>query len=229
MPRIATDHTGKSFDRLKVLRRDPSKGDRPYWICQCQCGATLSARASHLVSGVVASCGCRRRELISQLSIKHGHYAGNKASPSYASWSAMHDRCGRYKGYETVSICKEWSDFTVFLADMGERPSLKHSIDRIDPSGNYEPGNCRWATAFEQNRNKLNNHRITHAGETLTVTEWAERLGIPHSILYRRLKLGWDAKRTIETPVAKRRHSGWRALASTPDASAPRPPVRTDR
>jgi hypothetical protein len=210
MPRNAVDHTGKKFDRLYVLRRDTSKKNRSYWICQCQCGVTLSARASHLISGVVPSCGCRRRELISQLSTKHGHYAGNKASITYKSWSSMHDRCGKYKGYKTVSICKEWSDFTIFLADMGERPSLKYSIDRICTSGNYEPGNCRWATTTEQNRNKSNNHRITHAGKTLTVTEWAERLSIPNGILYRRLKLGWDAKRAIETPVAKRSHSGWR-------------------
>jgi hypothetical protein len=119
MPRNAVDHTGKKFDRLYVLRRDTSKKNRSYWICQCQCGVTLSARASHLISGVVPSCGCRRRELISQLSTKHGHYAGNKASITYKSWSSMHDRCGKYKGYKTVSICKEWSDFASSIPLIG--------------------------------------------------------------------------------------------------------------
>jgi hypothetical protein len=211
MGRKAVDHSGSRFERLIVLKKDASISVRSYWVCQCDCGKTISVRASHLLDKTSTSCGCKKLELISKKSKKHGHYVGNRPSPTYSSWSSMRDRCGSQPGYESVTICDRWNDFNAFLADMGTRPSLKHSIDRINPFGNYEPNNCRWATMTEQNRNKRNNHVLTYNNETLTITAWAERMKVPHSVLYRRAKLGWPSEKIITKPVALRSHSKWRS------------------
>jgi len=89
-----------------------------------------------------------------------------------------------------------------FYNDMGKKPTKKHSLDRIDGNGNYEPSNCRWATRTEQNRNKNNNHRITYNGETLTVVEWAERMGMKNHTLQARINnYGLSIEEAITRPV----------------------------
>lgn len=110
----------------------------------------------------------------------------------------MRERCespkARYYhryGGRGISVCERWLKFENFLADMGERPP-RMSLDRFpNNDGNYEPGNCRWATNLQQHRNKSSNRLISHEGETLTVTEWAERFGIQRAALYERLKRGY--------------------------------------
>jgi hypothetical protein len=101
--------------------------------------------------------------------LKHGAARTNGETPEYRSWRAMRDRCNceshsEYKRYGArgIRVCERWNDFTLFLADMGPKPTARHSIDRIDPDGNYEPSNCRWATAIEQARNKRNSKRKEH-------------------------------------------------------------------
>lgn len=117
----------------------------------------------------------------------HGHYKGRKGSPTYVSWQSMKARAGKKRGYEHVSICERWkSSFENFLADMGERPSLIHTLDRIDPYGNYGPDNCRWATAAEQMVNRRNTVKVN--GEP--IIQLADRTGISVHKLRWRLRIG---------------------------------------
>lgn len=111
----------------------------------------------------------------------------------------------RYGG-RGIRVCERWrNSFTAFLADMGERPSASHSLDRINTNGNYEPENCRWATRLQQNRNSRNNTLIEWNGETLCIAEWAERTGISKFVLSMRLLRGWSIERTLTFPVSRSR------------------------
>jgi hypothetical protein len=127
--------------------------------------------------------------------IKHGH----SFSPTYRSWRMMVSRCkypthNSYKNYggRGIVVCVRWQSFENFLADMGERPSIHHQIDRIDTDGHYEPGNCRWATVREQHRNMKRNRLITIGGRTLCATDWAQANGIKPATVLSRIGLGWD-------------------------------------
>lgn len=148
----AEDLTGRRFGRLVVLRRHASPGANPRWDCLCDCGNEKAILGGGLRAGYATSCGCRQREA----RLTHGL----TYHPTYNSWDSMIQRCANPKtaGYENyggrgVSVCAEWATFEGFLASMGLRPPGT-SIDRIDPSGDYEPGNCRWATAAEQGWNR---------------------------------------------------------------------------
>jgi len=125
----------------------------------------------------------------------------------------MLNRCrneneGNYHNYggRGIAVCERWKEsFEKFFEDMGPRPSVKHSIDRIDNDGNYEPGNCRWATSKEQSRNKRVNYLVSHDGETKCVSEWAEKHGLKSSVLYYRLvKLGWTFEKSVSWPSFNR-------------------------
>lgn len=139
---------------------------------------------------------------------RHGHSAGGEISPEYQSWYSMRCRCNnpnasnyaRYGG-RGIRVHERWDVFENFLADLGPRPSPSHTLDRIDVDGNYEPGNCRWATWQEQHRNRRNNHRLSFRGETLTVQEWSERIGIPVKTLHERLRRGLSTERALTQPL----------------------------
>lgn len=155
MPLI--DLTGKKFGRLLVIgRASTSRTREATWLCVCDCGAQHNASGRNLRTSKVTSCGCAQRE--SRLT--HGQCPRGRASRTYVSWRAMIERCRnpgavnfKYYGGRGVSVCPRWQSFEAFAADMGERPP-HHSLDRIDPNGNYEPANCRWASLEEQARNK---------------------------------------------------------------------------
>jgi hypothetical protein len=111
-------------------------------------------------------------------------------------------------GAHGIQVCDRWrNSFAAFLEDMGERPSLRHSIDRYpDKDGNYEPGNCRWATRGQQNRNTRRNVMLTYKGETLCMKDWSYRTGININTLHARLARGWTIEDAIDTPVDCRFH-----------------------
>lgn len=130
-----------------------------------------------------------------------------KTKPSeWRSWEAMLGRC--YKpntndyalyGGAGITVCAEWRhSFDAFLAYMGPKPTPKHSIDRIDSKGNYEPGNVRWATMREQNANRRNTVRITVEGRTATIQEWSDITGVSYYKIYARLKRGWTPEKAIK-------------------------------
>lgn len=157
---IRLDLTNQRFGRLIAIAPGPAKSKS--WRCRCDCGTVRDFRMTHLRSGHTKSCGCLHRELFAQLKTRHGDCKRRSPTSSeYYSWLAMKSRCGNpktdkyhYYGGRGISVCERWrNDFTAFLADMGRKPSSRHSIDRINNDGNYEPGNCRWATTGEQKLN----------------------------------------------------------------------------
>ena len=142
---------------------------------------------------------------------KHGMWG----TPEYRSWDAMLQRCYNHQhrswanyGGRGITVCERWrNSFEAFYADMGNKPTLQHTIDRYpEKSGNYEPGNCRWATRKEQQRNTRTNHLLTFRGETLTMAEWAERLGFGDWIIESRLRRGWTIEKTLTLPLQPRQY-----------------------
>lgn len=138
----------------------------------------------------------------------HGARTGGKVCPEYTAWAHMRRRCTdtNYKYYHRyggrgIKVCPQWDNFDVFFRDMGKKPNKKYSLDRIDNDGNYEPGNCRWATQKQQVNNSSRVLRINAFGETLKSEEWAERYGVPNKTIVNRLRKGWSAERAVSTPL----------------------------
>ena len=133
---------------------------------------------------------------------------GKKGTPEYSVWALMRDRCNNpnnkkfdYYGGKGVSVCERWDDFTLFLDDMGHRPSRLHTIDRIDSGGNYDPDNCKWSTRKEQVRNRSNTKMLTVDGATKPMAEWAEIYEIPYQVVNKRVWRGWDHKRALTQKI----------------------------
>lgn len=138
--------------------------------------------------------------------LKHGGHG----TLTYARWKSMMQRCYtttasnyRYYGGKGIAVCERWHDFVAFLADMGEC-SKAETLDRINNAKGYEPGNCRWATMAEQNRNRTNCIELTHAGRTMILRDWAEEIGISANALAMRIRLGWDTARALTQPLKTR-------------------------
>lgn len=167
MPRPAIDFTGQTKGFLKVLRRIGTQGTAPLWEVHCECGTKAKMTSSQLL-GATVSCGCYR--LSGDHKRRHGHAAKAAKSRVYRCWDSMKQRCynpnnirfDQYGG-RGIQVCDRWlNSFENFYADMGEQPSRKHSIDRIDNDGNYTPSNCRWATDQQQKAT----HGITKLDES---------------------------------------------------------------
>ena len=158
------DLTGHQYGRLTVIRRAGHRGKKVIWLCSCKCGGEARPTSANLRNGTTKSCGCLQIETAAAAARKrstvHGHNPTGKASPTYNSWHSMRARCTRasHKSYPNyggrgITVCDRWREFANFLSDMGERPDGM-TLDRIDNDGNYEPLNCRWATASQQQQNK---------------------------------------------------------------------------
>lgn len=194
------DLTGQRFNYLTVLRDSGRRSKSGvYWVCKCDCGRETVCIAGSLRNGSIKSCGC---------SISYSR-KGNSQKRLFVTWRNMHDRCSnpksnRYHIYGAigVSVCVEWADYFVFekwaLAN-GYTDEL--TIDRFpNKDGNYEPGNCRWATYKEQARNRKKSILVDFGGETRALSEWAELYDVKYSVLAKRHKLGWDFFRALTEP-----------------------------
>lgn len=193
---------GQKFGQLTVITEDGKigKGNFIAYICLCDCGKAIRTRGSSLSSGHTKSCGCNNPRRTT-----HNQSRTN----DYRIWVGMHARCNSgpdsdyYKNYASrgITVCDRWKIFENFIADMGPRPSSKHSIDRINNDGNYEPKNCRWATVKQQRSNTRLNHYLCFKEQKMTIREWSEDTKLPYGIILWRIKKGWSAERTLTTPI----------------------------
>ena len=195
------DISGQRFGRLIVLRLIERTRSATRWECRCDCGAITVTAASRLKSGKTQSCGCLRAELTSERRKIHGL----SAHGTYKSWVQILQRCTNPKdkrwsqyGGRGITIAPQWLDFSAFVRDMGIKPQ-GCSIDRIDNNGNYEPGNCRWASQQTQQNNRSNNHLLTAMGQTMTIAEWSRHSGIQWNTLWARIRAGWSAELAVST------------------------------
>jgi hypothetical protein len=194
---------GQRFGRLKVIadappRLAPNGVSILRSLCVCDCQKQVVVQNSLLRKGLTKSCGCLRVEVSRATHYVHGHHTIGNQTPTYTTWQSMRQRCDdpnchafQHYGGRGIVVCDRWKRFENFLADMGERPSGLE-IDRINNDGNYEPGNCRWATRKEQMRNTRQNKICTVRGVMGCVTELAEMFGVNPKASQQRLRRGWS-------------------------------------
>lgn len=182
---------GKIYGLWLVTGLAPKKARHYFYRCKCSCGNIRNVDRVNLLSGRSRSCGCF------ELSLKTQH--GMTGMPIHRTWGGMKNRClnpnnPQFKNYggRGIKVCERWLEsFENFYADMGDKPSPNHSLERKDNEMGYSPDNCIWATPKEQARNTRVNVLVTIEGETKTLAEWSEQNGIDYSTLWRRHKSGW--------------------------------------
>lgn len=173
---------GEIFGRLTVLSEAPRRKHFRYWLCQCSCGSSPKEVRHYDIGMSTKSCGCLQVESIQKLHRQNTTHGKSKTS-EYVVWQTMWARCTNpenkdYKRYKDRTPPEKWRDFQAFFADMGPRPSAKHSIERIDNDKPYGPDNCIWATIREQSRNRSTNVNIEYQGRTNCMSVWAEEFNL---------------------------------------------------
>lgn len=190
----------KRFGHLAVLGtfRD---GGRLKATCQCDCGSVKTIRMDALVSGATVSCGCHSAKQTTDRNTTHGM----SKTLAYSSWHCMMNRCYRpdheafaQYGGRGITVCDRWHTFENFVQDMGE-PTAGQQIDRKDFNGNYEPGNCRWASSKENANNRSNSKHLTLNGRTQTIAEWAREAGVNYVTFFSRLRRGWSLSDALKS------------------------------
>jgi hypothetical protein len=188
---------------IGIVKRRP-RGNPLVVAVRCDCGTERTLDARSLTRGQTMSCGCFNRDQ------KTTH--GRSRTPEYGAWKNMKGRCtvpthhawANYGG-RGIRVCDLWlTSFDAFFAELGERPSPDHELDRINNEGDYEPGNCRWATIKENLRNTRSNRFITLDGLTLTVAEWAERTGQRYDTIHHRMRRGQTEEQAIRGGTDRR-------------------------
>ena len=205
---VNTDIIGMKFGMLTVISYSHSKNRKSYWMCQCDCGTKKVLRLDTFKNNTTSktvSCGCYNRVKCSSATHRLSH------TKLYHTWASMKDRClnknnphyDRYGG-RGITINNEWYDYENFYnwaISNGYEEGL--SIDRIDNNGNYEPSNCKWTTQSVQNRNTSRNRMYTINGESLCITDIANKYNINRNTLNYRLNKGVPIEDAIKPPIKK--------------------------
>lgn len=208
------DLEGQVFHRLTVLGivGRIARLRVNIWLCRCQCGKLTQVRAQQLRTGSTKSCGCWNSDVTAQRNTTHGmsHLS------EYKIWEGMRKRCrsnpnrpNDFHNYAErgITICDRWDDFRLFLEDMGSRPTPKHSIERRDNDGNYEPDNCYWGNPIQQANNKRTSRILTAFNKSQTLAQWSKETKIPVARISARLKRGWSVEKSITEPLHINRYA----------------------
>lgn len=205
MPLKVKNLLGHAYGEWTVIQYAgiASNSRKAAWLCECKCGTRKVITSNNLKRAL--SCGCGRREKTILRNTTHGR----ARSPEHRAWCAMKKRCynqndPRYKdwGGRGVIVCDKWrNSFESFLSDMGSRPSNKHSVDRIDVNGNYEPENCRWATSDIQATNTRRNVKLTIGVDTRCLSEWAREAGVHPATFANRVEANWSEDDLLLPPT----------------------------
>ena len=190
-----------ALERLK--KQNDRSSSNPRHGCRSFCAGSTS-RVGIGFSSMSYNNGLPRKN-------RHGDAARGQHAPEWDRWVAMISRCTNPKqsnypryGGRGIRVCDRWlNSYEDFLSDMGRIPTPEHSIDRINNDGNYEPGNCRWVTRFEQQNNRRNTMVIEHDGKKLTAKEWSAATGIPSQRIQHRIKHGWPIPEALSAPATK--------------------------
>lgn len=206
------DLTDRTFGRLWVRQIIPTnKGI--FWFCQCVCGGDTITSTNKLKSGHTTTCGCKQRESITERNTTHDL----SHTPEYQIYRGMMSRCysetsdaSFHYQERGITVCERWrNSVEAFCSDMGPRPTPKHTLERINNDGNYEPGNCKWATYTEQALNRraprrTGIHLLTAHGKTQNISRWCEELGISSTLLHMRIRRGWPLERVLRPKQIRR-------------------------
>ena len=205
------DITGVVSGRLTAIRFSRmNKQRQAVWLCRCSCGTEKEVASRYVISGHTRSCGCLKRDEPGAKTHGMSHTAEN------STWRKIKGRCANANdsdyalyGGRGIKVCERWQhSFEAFFEDMGARPSERHSIERVDVNGNYEPANCVWATAQEQARNRRTTTWFVYHGDRLCLTEHCVRAGKCQRMVWKRLRRGWSIEEALETPSGKARGEG---------------------
>lgn len=210
MRKIRKDITGKKFGRLQVLEIGPKKTGQYNWWCLCDCGEKRLVAGGDLRSGHTRSCGCLKRDRTIETHTTHG----KSRSPEFSIWRGIRKRCNtptahafEHYGGRGIKICSRWDNFENFLADMGPRPTPKHSVERIDHDGDYCPENCKWVIWDDQANNRRNTHFVVINGERMSLKRACEKHGRRYNRTSERIrKLKWSVEEAFE--LVPRRSDG---------------------
>lgn len=180
------------------------------WLCVCDCGTQKEVNIQNLKRGLSVSCGCYRALITKSRSTKHNHQRRGQTTPTYHSWASMIQRCTNVKfpsyqfyGAKGITVDHSWREFQSFLFDMGERP-MGTTLDRIDNTKGYFPGNCKWSTPKQQANNTKRNKLIEFNGEIRTLADWSDLTGLSRSTISQRLKTGWSVEDALNLKVRER-------------------------
>ena len=204
------DEVGNVYGKLRVIQyHGRNKTGNAMWECECECGTKTIVSGIQMRYGRVKSCGCYRSEWSKENKTTHGMGSARNREPLYKVWASMKARCSNqndsaYSNYggRGIFVCCEWQEFVPFMEwamSNGYEQGLE--LDREDNNKGYSPENCRFIPRLQNARNKRSNRYISYRGQTKTMSEWAESIGMKQKTLGRRLHLGWSVEDALTKPI----------------------------